>query len=96
MVGADRVVNAVSLNSVIVQSARIVGPALAGLLIAAFGVVPCFAINALTFVAMIVALWGMDPDGPAHARRSPGASRARSGPACATCAPPPSWRCRWR
>ena len=30
MVGADRVVNAVSLNSVIVQSARIVGPALAG------------------------------------------------------------------
>ena len=35
MVGADRVVNAVSLNSVIVQSARIVGPAIAGLLIAA-------------------------------------------------------------
>jgi MFS family permease len=61
MVGADRVVNAVSLNSVIVQAARIVGPALAGLLIAAFGVVPCFAINALTFLAMILALWRMDP-----------------------------------
>ncbi len=61
MVGADRVVNAVSLNSVIVQAARIVGPAFAGLLIAGFGVVPCFAINALTFVAMIVALWRMDP-----------------------------------
>lgn len=60
MVGPDRVVNAVSLNSVIVQMARIVGPALAGLLLAAFGVVPCFALNALTFVAMIVALWGMD------------------------------------
>ena len=43
MVGPDRVVNAVSLNSVIVQSARIVGPALAGILIAGFGVVPCFA-----------------------------------------------------
>ena len=34
MVGTDRVVNAVSLNSVIVQMARIVGPALAGILIA--------------------------------------------------------------
>ena len=63
MVGPDRVVNAVSLNSVIVQAARIVGPAIAGLLIAGFGVVPCFALNALTFVAMIVALWGMDPAG---------------------------------
>ncbi|HUC06593.1 MAG TPA: MFS transporter [Solirubrobacterales bacterium] len=63
MVGADRVVNAVSLNSVIVQAARIVGPAVAGLLIAGFGVVPCFAINALTFVAMILALWRMDPRG---------------------------------
>jgi MFS family permease len=61
MVGADRVVNAVSLNSVIVQAARIVGPAFAGILIATVGVVPCFAINALTFVAMILALWRMDP-----------------------------------
>lgn len=63
MVGSERLVNAVSLNSVIVQAARIVGPAVAGITIAAFGVVPCFALNALTFVAMIVALWGMDPEG---------------------------------
>jgi MFS family permease len=79
MVGPDRVVNAVSLNSVIVQSARIAGPAIAGLLIAGFGVVPCFALNALTFIAMIVALWGMDPRGlhsaPAPARE-PAAIRA--------------------
>ncbi len=61
MVGADRVVNAVSLNSVIVQSARIVGPAIAGLLIAAVGVGHCFAVNALTFAVMIVALWRMEP-----------------------------------
>jgi MFS family permease len=61
MVGPDRVVNAVSLNSVIVQAARIVGPALAGVMIATVGVVPCFGLNALTFVAMILALWGMDP-----------------------------------
>jgi MFS family permease len=79
MVGADRVVNAVSLNSVIVQAARIVGPALAGLLIAGFGVVPCFALNALTFLAMILALWGMDGRGlhaAPIAERQPGAIRA--------------------
>lgn len=79
MVGADRVVNAVSLNSVIVQSARIVGPAVAGILIAVFGVVPCFGINALTFIAMIVALWGMDTrrlHSAPVAEREPGAIRA--------------------
>jgi MFS family permease len=79
MVGLDRVVNAVSLNSVIVQAARIVGPALAGILIATVGVVPCFALNALTFVAMILALWRMDPAGlhaGPPAKPEPGAIRA--------------------
>jgi len=61
MVGSDRVVNAVSLNSVIVHCARIIGPAFAGLLIATVGVEPCFAINAATFAVMIAALWRMDP-----------------------------------
>ena len=61
LVGAERVVNAVSLNSVIVQSARIVGPASAGAVIAFAGVEPCFALNALSFVAMLVALAGMNP-----------------------------------
>jgi MFS family permease len=74
MVGPDRVVNAVSLNSVIVQSARIFGPAFAGVLIAALGVGPCFAVNALSFGAMILALWGMDP---AKLRTGPRASRER-------------------
>jgi MFS family permease len=79
MVGPGRVVNAVSLNSVIVQSARLVGPALAGLLIAGVGIGPCFAVNALSFAAMIVALWGMNPgqlrSGP-RAERERGAIRA--------------------
>ena len=78
MVGPDRLVNAVSLNSVIIETARIVGPALAGLIIAGFGVVPCFAINLLTFVAMIVALWSMDPralEAAPPAVRKPGAIR---------------------
>ena len=61
MVGAERVVNAVSLNSVLVHTARIVGPATAGAVIAILGVAPCFLLNALTFVAMLVALRRMDP-----------------------------------
>jgi MFS family permease len=62
LVGADRVVNAVSLNSVVVHTARIAGPAGAGALIAAFGVGPCFLVNTLSFAAMLVALRGMDVD----------------------------------
>jgi MFS family permease len=61
MVGTERVVNAVSLNSVLIHSARIVGPAAAGIIIATVGVAPCFLINALSFVAMIVALRAMEP-----------------------------------
>jgi len=61
IVGTGRVVNAVSLNSVLVHSARIIGPALAGVLIATVGVEPCFAINAATFGAMIFALRRMEP-----------------------------------
>ncbi len=61
MVGADKVVNAVSLNSVIVHTARIVGPATAGAVIALAGVGWCFLFNALTFAAMFVALRAMDP-----------------------------------
>jgi MFS family permease len=60
MVGQSKIVNAVSLNSVIVHSARIVGPALAGVLIATVGIAPCFGINALSFLVMIHVLRGMD------------------------------------
>ena len=74
LVGAERVVNAVSLNSVIVQSARIIGPATAGAVIAFAGVGACFAINALSFVAMLVALAGMDTSALGAA---PVAQRAR-------------------
>jgi MFS family permease len=73
------VVNAVSLNSVIVHSARIVGPALAGLLIAAAGVAPCFLLNAATFAVMIAALHRMEVAElrtPRPAERERGALRA--------------------
>src|SRR5215208_2415309 len=74
LVGASRTVNAVALNSVIVHSARIVGPAAAGVVIAAVGVGPCFLVNALSFAAMLVALWRMDAS---LLHRSAPAPRAR-------------------
>lgn len=60
LVGTDKVVNAVSLNSVIIHSARIAGPMFAGGIIALLGVAPCFLVNSLSFAAMIVALRAMD------------------------------------
>ena len=60
LVGPERIVNAVSLNSVVVHCSRIAGPAAAGAVIAVFGVGLCFAVNALSFVAMLVALARMD------------------------------------
>ncbi len=71
MVGADRVVNAVSLNSVIVQCARMVGPAVAGVIIATLGVEPCFLLNAASFAAMLVALTRMEPADLNVADRAP-------------------------
>jgi MFS family permease len=79
LVGSDRVVNAVALNSVIVHTARIVGPALAGTVIALIGVGPCFGVNALSFGAMLLALRTMDPallNNPRRAARERGQLRA--------------------
>ncbi|MBX5443366.1 MAG: MFS transporter, partial [Solirubrobacteraceae bacterium] len=61
VVGPDRVVNAVGLNSVLLHGSRIAGPGLAAAIIAVGGVGPCFALNALSYAAMLVALRRMDP-----------------------------------
>ena len=79
IVGTDRLVNAVGLQSVLIHASRITGPALAGLIIAGGSIELCFALNALSFVAMIVALRSLDPDRlapPRLATREPGAVRA--------------------
>ncbi len=60
MVGADEVRNAVSLNSTMVNAARAVGPAVAGLLIATVGEGVCFLVNAVSFVAVVYSLVSMD------------------------------------
>ncbi len=60
LVGREDVGNAVALNSAMFNGARVIGPAAAGLAIAAFGVGPAFIINSLSFLAVIVGLRMMD------------------------------------
>jgi MFS family permease len=56
LVPSEDLASAVSLNGVVVNSARVVGPALAGVLIVTVGTTPCFAVNALSYVPVVVAL----------------------------------------
>jgi MFS family permease len=56
MVGRDDLPNAVGLNSASFNAARIVGPAVAGLLITWIGTGPVFLVNAVSFVAVVAAL----------------------------------------
>jgi MFS family permease len=60
MVPGALVRNAVTLNSVVVNASRAVGPAIGGVLIATLGVGVCFLVNAASFVAVIVAYLAMD------------------------------------
>jgi MFS family permease len=71
MVGPRDVGNAVAINSATFNGARVVGPALAGLTIGAFGMAPAFAINAISFLAVIVALWAMRDEALHRARLVP-------------------------
>ena len=55
---ADRgdLANAIALNSMLVNTARVVGPAVAGILLALTSEAVCFALNALSFIAVILAI----------------------------------------
>jgi predicted MFS family arabinose efflux permease len=61
LVGRAELPNAIALNASLNNATRIVGPALAGVLIATVGVGTCFALNAISFVPVIVALAVMRP-----------------------------------
>jgi MFS family permease len=74
LVGGDLLPNAVSLNSVLMNSARIIGPAIGGVLILTVGVSTCFMVNAASYVAVIVALSMMRSS---ELRRRPGVERAK-------------------
>lgn len=60
LVGRDTLVNAVALNSMQFNAARIIGPAMAGLMIAKLGIAPAIFVNALSYVAAIASLLLMD------------------------------------
>jgi MFS family permease len=60
MVGPANLQNAVSLNSVVMNVSRVVGPAIGGLLIASVGLTACFFVNAASYLAVLGALAAMD------------------------------------
>jgi MFS family permease len=60
MVGQENLRNAVSLNSVLVNVARVIGPAVAGVLIATVGEGVCFLVNAASFIAVVASLRMLD------------------------------------
>jgi len=60
MVGTEDLRNAVTLNSVLVNVARVIGPAVAGLLIASVGEGVCFLVNAASFAAVVASLATLD------------------------------------
>ena len=71
LVQPDDLASAVSLNGVVINTARVVGPALAGVLIVTVGTTPCFAVNAISYLAVVAALFAIHPlntDAPAHHR----------------------------
>jgi MFS family permease len=81
--------NAIALNSSMVNGARLIGPSLAGLLIAAVGEGFCFLINAVSYVAVIGALWAMHiPSRPIRARGSKVLRELRDGVAYVAASPP--------
>jgi MFS family permease len=61
MVPTENVQNAVSLNSAMMTSSRIFGPALAGLLIVTTGYGWCFTIDGISYLAVLYGLWRMNP-----------------------------------
>jgi MFS family permease len=75
MVSGPLVRNAVTLNSVVVNASRAVGPAIGGVLIATLGVGTCFLVNAASFAAVIMAYLAMDPRALRTAEPTPRAPR---------------------
>jgi len=62
MVGRENIVNAVALNSAQFNGSRLLGPAIGGLMIAAWGVGLSFVVNAVSFLAVLIGLLMMRPD----------------------------------
>jgi MFS family permease len=59
MVGREDLPNAIAVNSMMFNSARVIGPAIGGFLLAVVGPSWCFTINGISFFAVILGLWAM-------------------------------------
>jgi MFS family permease len=73
MVGPSHLPNAVALNAGLFNSSRVIGPAIAGVVIAAFGTGVCFLVNALSFLAVLVALGSLRVEELHPVEKDPGA-----------------------
>ena len=67
LVPREHLANAITLNSIMLQTASVVGPALGGIVVATWGLAWVYAFNALSFGVVIVALLMMHPPAPAEA-----------------------------
>jgi MFS family permease len=74
MVDEEDINNAVSLNSALMTGARVVGPALAGALVVTAGFGWCFAIDGISYLAVLYSLWRMRPS---ELHRSPATPKAK-------------------
>lgn len=88
LVGKESVMNAIALNSTLFNTGRLVGPAIAGSILALFGPAACFGINAVSYSAVIAGLLMMrlkhtarDAAGSAGSRLRDGLSYVRDSPA---------------
>jgi MFS family permease len=80
LVGKSHLMNAIALNSSMFNSARLIGPAVAGLLIARYGLAQAFLLNTLSFMAVIGALAMLRTEGATHhAGRATFTERIRGG-----------------
>jgi len=75
LVGEDELKNAVTLYSTLVNLSRIIGPGIAGVLITTVGLAPCFIINGISYVAVVIMLYKIHAD---EMRISPPAARSKS------------------
>lgn len=73
MVGKDDLANAIALNSAAFNVARVIGPAVAGILLASIGEDGCFWLNAVSYLAVLYSLWQMHVERFAHHAHHPGA-----------------------
>jgi MFS family permease len=79
LIGKHALMNAIALNSTMFNTGRVIGPAIAGIVLAAFGPVACFTINAISYGGVITGLLLMKVAPIARAQVGSAASRLREG-----------------